>query len=59
MAKKKLEPKGCHGDCYYSVPNMNNLSVSTGEPILGSCKYNSHCFLLSEKTFCKNFKKNN
>lgn len=58
MKKQKLTPTNTHKECFYVIPDMSNLSCSTGEPILGSCKYCSHMVLLSEATFCKHFKKN-
>lgn len=41
-------------DCFYCIPDMTNLSFATGEPIMGSCKYQKYKFLLSQKG-CKEY----
>lgn len=56
---KKVVLINKHEDCYYVVRDYSNLSLRTGEPIMGSCKHCDHMFLLSEKTSCKLFKNKN
>lgn len=58
MKKQKVKPMNTHGECFYIIQDMNNLSCDTGEPILGRCRHSPHLLLLSETTNCKYFKKN-
>lgn len=43
------------GECWYMIPDAGNLSVVTGEPVMGSCKHCKYMRLLSEDA-CENFK---
>lgn len=54
--KKKIMPTNTHKKCFYVIPDMSNLSVETGEPILGTCRYCKYKVLLSEITTCKYYK---
>lgn len=42
-------------ECFYAIPKMDNLSITTGEPILASCKFEDYLILLNGLS-CKNFK---
>lgn len=57
IKKPKVEHK-CH-ECYWSIPDMNNLSIPTQEPIMGSCKFQRYKILLNQTACYENFKKRN
>ena len=44
-------------ECYWSIPDMNNLSIPTQEPIMGSCRFQKYKVLLNQDACDENFKK--
>lgn len=59
MTKKVSTIKHKCCECYWSIPDMSNLSTNTHEPILGSCKYQQYKILLNQTACDENFKKRN
>lgn len=58
MTKKVSITKTKCSDCYWSIPDMSNLSLKTNEPIMASCKFQKYKVLLKQEA-CNDFKKRN
>lgn len=54
MTKKVSITKRCE-KCYYAIPDMNNLSFASGEPIMATCKFQEYKILLTQAA-CDEFK---
>lgn len=56
ITKKQTSCEKCK-DCYWSIPDMSNLSIPTQEPIMGSCRFQKYKVLLNQNACNENFKK--
>lgn len=57
IESRRSEVQFTCADCFFIIPDMDNISFATGVPILGSCKYSPDKKVLMSDNVCEHFKK--